>query len=64
MIILGQCKRPEEREFYLRMAVQERWSSRQLDRQLKVALFEPAVVTPAKVSAVTWQIQPESPLYI
>jgi predicted nuclease of restriction endonuclease-like (RecB) superfamily len=28
-IILGQSKRPEEREFYLRMAIQEKWSSRQ-----------------------------------
>jgi predicted nuclease of restriction endonuclease-like (RecB) superfamily len=60
MIILGQSKRPEEREFYLRMAVQERWSSRQLERQLKVALFERAVLTPAKVSAVTRQMQPEA----
>jgi predicted nuclease of restriction endonuclease-like (RecB) superfamily len=60
MIILGQSKRPEEREFYLRMAVQERWSSRQLERQLKAALFERAVLTPAKVSAVTRQMQPEA----
>jgi predicted nuclease of restriction endonuclease-like (RecB) superfamily len=60
MIILGQSKRPEEREFYLRMAAQERWSSRQLERQLKVALFERAVLTPAKVSAVTRQMQPEA----
>jgi predicted nuclease of restriction endonuclease-like (RecB) superfamily len=60
MIILGQSKRLEEREFYLRMAVQERWSSRQLERQLKVALFERAVLTPAKVSAVTRQMQPEA----
>ena len=32
LIILGQSKRAEEREFYLRMAVQEKWSSRELDR--------------------------------
>ncbi len=34
LIILSQSKRPEEREFYLRMAVQEKWSSRELERQL------------------------------
>jgi predicted nuclease of restriction endonuclease-like (RecB) superfamily len=28
LIILSQSKRPEEREFYLRMAVRERWTKR------------------------------------
>ena len=27
LIILGQSKRPEEREFYLRMAVREQWTN-------------------------------------
>jgi predicted nuclease of restriction endonuclease-like (RecB) superfamily len=27
LIILGQSKRPEEREFYLRLAIQERWGN-------------------------------------
>ena len=35
LIILGQSKRPEEREFYLRMAIRERWSSRQLERAVQ-----------------------------
>jgi predicted nuclease of restriction endonuclease-like (RecB) superfamily len=50
LIILGQSKRQEEREFYLRLALQERWSRRELERQIKAALFERAVLTPAKVS--------------
>jgi len=50
LIILGQCKRPEEREFYLRLAVRERWSSRELERQLKGALFERSVLHPPKAS--------------
>jgi len=29
LIILGQSKRPEEREFYLRMAVREKWTKRE-----------------------------------
>lgn len=37
LIILSQTKRPEEREFYLRMAVRERWSKRELERQFRVA---------------------------
>jgi predicted nuclease of restriction endonuclease-like (RecB) superfamily len=55
LMILGQCKRPEEREFYLRMAVQERWGKRALERQIKLALFERTVLTRAKVSAVLTQ---------
>ncbi len=50
LIILGQSKRPEEREFYLKLAVREQWSSRQLERQFKAALFERTVLSPAKVS--------------
>ncbi|WP_338582479.1 PDDEXK nuclease domain-containing protein [Pseudomonas sp. MAG733B] len=58
LIILGQSKRPEEREFYLRMAVQERWSKRELERQFKAALFERSVTQPAKVSAALKQTHP------
>lgn len=50
LVILSQAKRPEEREFYLRLAIAESWSRRELERQLKAALFERAVLTPAKVS--------------
>lgn len=60
LIILNQSKRAEEREFYLRLAVQEKWSSRQLERQFKAALFERTVLTPAKVSAVLSQTHPEA----
>lgn len=49
-IILGQCKRPEEREFYLRLAARERWSSRELERQLEGALFERTVLSPPRTS--------------
>ncbi|MDP1693738.1 MAG: PDDEXK nuclease domain-containing protein [Burkholderiaceae bacterium] len=60
LIILGQSKRPEEREFYLRTAVREKWSSRELERQFTAALFERAVLHPAKVSAALTQTQPQA----
>jgi predicted nuclease of restriction endonuclease-like (RecB) superfamily len=60
LIILSQSQRPEEREFYLRMAVQEKWSSRELERQFKTALFERVVLSPVKVSPVVRQIHPEA----
>lgn len=50
LIILSQCKRSEEREFYLRLAIQEQWSKRELERQFKVALFERVVLSPVKAS--------------
>ncbi|WP_339464080.1 MULTISPECIES: PDDEXK nuclease domain-containing protein [unclassified Pseudomonas] len=58
VIIFGQSKRPEEREFYLKMAVQEKWSKRELERQFKAALFERSVTDPAKASAALKQAHP------
>jgi predicted nuclease of restriction endonuclease-like (RecB) superfamily len=60
LIILSQSKRDEEREFYLRMAIQERWSTRELERQFRAALFERTVLHPPKVSAALTQMQPEA----
>jgi predicted nuclease of restriction endonuclease-like (RecB) superfamily len=56
LIILSQSKRAEEREFYLRMAVQQRWGKRELERQFRLAAFEKAVLTPAKLSPAVTQI--------
>ncbi len=50
LIILSQSKRPEEREFYLRMAVQQRWAKRELERQFRLAAFEQAVLAQPKRS--------------
>jgi predicted nuclease of restriction endonuclease-like (RecB) superfamily len=58
LMILSRSKRPEEREFYLRLAIQERWSSRDLERQLNSALFERAVLSPPIVSALLTQLHP------
>ena len=60
LIILGQSKRPEEREFYIRWAIRERWGKRELERQLRAAAFERAVLSPAKVSPVVAQMHPEA----
>ena len=60
LTILNQSKRPEEREFYLRMAATEKWSSRQLERQFKTALFERTVLHPPKVSPTVRQIHADA----
>ncbi len=58
LMILSKCKLTEEREFYLRLAVREKWGSRELERQLNGALFERAILNPPKVSALLTQIHP------
>ena len=60
LIILNQGKTPEERDFYLRLAISEQWSKRELERQIKAALFERTVLNPAKASAVLSQTHPEA----
>jgi predicted nuclease of restriction endonuclease-like (RecB) superfamily len=42
------------------MAARERWSSRQLERQFKAALFEHSVLSPVKVSSVVAEVHPEA----
>jgi predicted nuclease of restriction endonuclease-like (RecB) superfamily len=59
LIILSQCKRPEEREFYLVLAIRERWSKRELERHCKLALFERSVLDPPKASAALRKNRPE-----
>ena len=60
LLILGKSKREEEREFYLRMAYDQKWSSRELERQLAGALFERAVLSPTKLSAPLRELHPDA----
>ena len=60
LIILAQGKCAQEREFYLRMASQEQWSTRELERQIKSALFERTLTRPANASATLKQARPEA----
>jgi predicted nuclease of restriction endonuclease-like (RecB) superfamily len=60
LTIMSQSKNAEEREFYLRMAVKEQWSSRELERQIKSATFERAVLQPVKVSAALRLLHPDA----
>jgi predicted nuclease of restriction endonuclease-like (RecB) superfamily len=57
---MSRCKRDEEREFYLRLASRERWSFRQLHRQLNAALFERTVLSPPKLSTPLTELHPRA----
>jgi predicted nuclease of restriction endonuclease-like (RecB) superfamily len=60
LIILGESKRPEEREFYVRLAIREQWSKRELERQLQTAAFERTMLGPLKVSLAVRQNHPDA----
>jgi predicted nuclease of restriction endonuclease-like (RecB) superfamily len=60
LIVLGQSKRREEREFYMRLAIREKWSKRELERQFDAALFERAALNPPKVSPAVRQNHPDA----
>jgi predicted nuclease of restriction endonuclease-like (RecB) superfamily len=60
LAIMSRCKRDEEREFYLRLASRERWSFRELQRQLAGALFERTVLAPLKLSTPLAELHPDA----
>ena len=63
LIILSQSKRPEEREFYLRQTIREKWSKRELERQFHAALFERTVLNPPQASPAVTQLHPTAQDY-
>jgi predicted nuclease of restriction endonuclease-like (RecB) superfamily len=60
LIIMSRSKRDEEREFYLRVCIRERWTKRELQRQVNGALFERTVLSPAKLSPAVTEWHPEA----
>ena len=60
LLILSRCKRAEEREFYLRLSLRERWGKRELDRQLAGTLFERTILSPAKLSPLATELHPQA----
>ena len=59
-LIMSRCKTKTEREFYLQMACKERYSFRQLDRQIDSALYERTRVSQPKLSPLLREIAPEA----
>lgn len=59
MIILAKAKSLEEREFYLRLSVTERYSKRELERQIDSGYFERCMISTKKLSPAVRQTRPE-----
>ena len=56
--IFSRCKSPEARRFYLALCQQEKYTSRELERQIDAASFERATLSPPKLSAALRVLQP------
>ena len=52
LAIFSRCKTVEEREFYLKLAIQENYSFRELDRQISASLFERTMFGNTKLSTM------------
>ena len=60
LIIMSRTKTEEERAFYIKECIKERWSKRELDRQIDSALYERNKIGTPKLSPVLREIAPQA----
>ena len=58
LLVLAKSNKPEELEFYLNLAVKEKYSKRELERQIDSGLFERVMLSNQKLSPVAREIHP------
>lgn len=58
--ILTKTKSIEEKEFYLNLAVKEKYSARELERQINSAIFERFLLSQQKLSSVVRELKEDS----
>lgn len=56
LTILGRAKSEEEKEFYLRLTIQEKYSKRELERQIESSFFERTMIGNVKLSPVAREL--------
>ncbi|WP_297332258.1 PDDEXK nuclease domain-containing protein [Flavobacterium sp.] len=59
LAIFSRCKTPEEREFYARLSKEERYSKRELERQISSGLFERTMLGNVKLAPVVRESHPD-----
>ncbi|MDO9048009.1 MAG: PDDEXK nuclease domain-containing protein [Methylobacter sp.] len=57
-IIFSRCKTAEARAFYLHLTIQDKYSSRELERQIDACIFERTIIGNQKLSAVLRELHP------
>jgi len=60
LIILSKASSEKERNFYIRLAIKERYSSRELERQIDSGVYERLLLSDENLSAVMREIHPKS----
>lgn len=58
LTIMSRCKRDEEIEFYIRQAIKERYTVKELDRQISASLFERTMLGNASISPKAKELHP------
>lgn len=58
LTILSRAKSPEEKEFYLKLCIQEKYSKRELERQIDSGIFERVMIGNQKLSPMLREIHP------
>jgi predicted nuclease of restriction endonuclease-like (RecB) superfamily len=58
LAIMTRCKTIEEKEFYLRLSAAEKYTSRELERQIDTGIFERTMLGNQKLSAVLRELHP------
>ena len=61
-VIFSRCKSPKERNFYLKLCTKEKYSSRELERQINSSLYERTILGNTKLSAPLRELQAKSKL--
>jgi predicted nuclease of restriction endonuclease-like (RecB) superfamily len=56
--IMSKSKTPEEREFYLRLSIKEKYDVRAVERAIVSGMFERAMASPAKLSTMLRELHP------
>jgi predicted nuclease of restriction endonuclease-like (RecB) superfamily len=60
LVILSKTTNVQEREFYLRLSITEKYSSRELERQIDSGLYERTISDKQFLSAVLREIHPKA----
>ncbi len=56
LLILSATKSEEEREFYIKLSIKERYSKRELERQIKSGIYERTLLANKKISSAVQKL--------
>ena len=59
LLILSKSKTDKERDFYIKLSTKEKYSSRELERQIDSGYYERSMISSKKLSSVMREIKPD-----